>query len=163
MRKRRRQDRWKNTERDAKIVELMLRGLSLEEIAQQVGLHRNTIWKKLKSARMQGLLDEARREVFRHTGYSVVASFNEAIAYLRKVIAGEVEADPVRVRAAHSLLTHNAFQALALEDVRREIEKLRDMLAKGNYGHSALAQSRENGEPAQAVGGLVIDEAGNRS
>lgn len=164
MRKKRRQDKWAYVERDAKIVELTLKGLSLMEIAQRMGLSRNTIWRRLKSARFQGLLDEARKEVFRHTGYAAVAGFQEAIAYLRKVIAGEAEADPIRVKAAHSLLTHSAFQSLALEDVRREIEKLREALenkelpsGQEQHGYSIVAQIGEDREASPAAGELVVE------
>lgn len=127
MRKRRRQDRWALTERDAKLVELVLKGYSITEIAQLSGLSRSTVFRRLKSAKFEGLLDEARKEIFRQTGYKVVSAVSEATEYLRAVVSGAESADALRIRAAQALLhtMTQAFQSLALEDVRRDIEQLK--------------------------------------
>ena len=49
--------------RDLQVINLVMRGMKLAQIAKQVGLHRNTITKILRKPEIQELLDTMQKEL----------------------------------------------------------------------------------------------------
>lgn len=147
------------------MVEYLLRGYSIEEIAEKLGVSKNTVWRRIKVVEVQGLIDEARKEMFRQVGYRLVSAFYDSVKYLHTVVCGESPGDALRLKAAQIIVSNNVFHTLALEDLRREVETLKALRPasphelKGEYHDRDTASFGENGTAAQGNSAVVIEEA----
>ncbi len=88
------------SERQRKAVELLLRGMGDQEVANQLGVDRGTIlrWRS-KSVAFQRELDRQRRRLWEQSAGQIQSMVEPALAILRKQLASEDERMAIRAAA----------------------------------------------------------------
>jgi hypothetical protein len=123
------------SERQRTAVELLLRGLSDHEVANQIGVDRGTIFRWRSNLAFQRELDRQRRVFWERSASAIQAMVEPALDILRKQLAGD---DPKEaMRAASVLLRFATPSRLAPATPREKIDPAFD--TEKQFGDDLIA------------------------
>jgi hypothetical protein len=101
-------------------------GLSVERAADQLGISRATAYRRLANPALQRRVAELRQEITNQAVGQLVATLNEAILVLRRLMV-ESESDGVKLRAATQLV-ETGLRAAAIAQLEQRIVELETAL-----------------------------------
>jgi hypothetical protein len=115
------------TEEQAQLVEMLSKGMKMQEIADVLGVHINTVTNRKKSPIVQSALKEVRKEAVR-MAQNLMG--NKATWAAQKIIDMVDDPDATRVQYQAACKVYDAGIGITVEDFEERLEKLEESVTR---------------------------------